>query len=172
MALFETGMIGKEKRRQYKLGGKRGKEAEMAKRSKPFIIDNQKYLIQYIAFLKSAKEGENYWSNWHAKCVELFGYREEQKGDEVIIHNEENKGAELTLASVKARFTRLRMKVKAATAKTTTKGGADQVESFVLKTLTSTPKPPPEPKVPPLDITLIVNLASASGAGAVEAEEV
>jgi hypothetical protein len=162
----------RERRRQYELEGKRGKEALMAKRSKPFIIDNQEYLIQYIAFLKDAKEGENYWQNWHAKCVELFGYREEQKGDEVIIHNEDNKGATLTLASVKARFTRLRKKIKQATAKTTSKGGSDQVASFVLTSLTSKPKPPPEPKAPPIDFTLIMNLAKASGAGEVETEEV
>ena len=172
VGLLNTGIIANEKRRQYKLKAKRAEEAAMAKRSKPFIIDNQDYLIQYIAFLNDAKEGENYWHNWHEKCVELYGYREEQKGDEVIIHNEENKGATLTLASVKARFTRLRKKVKSAAAKTTTKGGADQVESFVLKSLTSKPKPPPEPKAPPIDFELIVNLAKASGGGTVETEEV
>ena len=90
-------------------------------RKKGFKIDETHFLELYILCAKDSKC--ILWTDFHARCVEMWGYRPEQDGHGEMVFedsantipvmtNHENEGAQLTMASLKARLTRLNKKMQ------------------------------------------------------------
>jgi len=133
------------------------------KRSKGFKIDNQEYLLAYISFIG---RGGEFWDDWHKCCIETFGYREEEKDGALFFHNEANEGANLTLASVKSRFTRLQKKFIKALADS----DLPQAQGTMLKPLKNRPKEV-VPKKPAIDWNVLITHSITQGALTKEAKE-
>jgi len=125
-------------------------------RSKPFKIDNERYLREYFQFVA---KGGTYWDDWHKRCVDVFSYREEEVDGDLVFYNEDNEGAKLTLASVKSRFTRLEKKWNAALTHPDNKDVVGQMDSRIILPKLKTRAKTKSDKKPPINFAALFKLA-------------